>query len=50
MSKKYNSSLYFYPNCVVFRQVLKKNTKKFGFSQSTLYICSIITNHETRTI
>lgn len=28
MSKKYNSSLYFYPNCVVFRQVLKKKTRK----------------------
>ena len=24
MSKKYNSSLYFYPNCVVFRKVLLK--------------------------
>ena len=28
MSKKYNSSLYFYPKCVVFRQVLLKKARK----------------------
>lgn len=39
MSKKYNSSLYSYPNCVVFRQVLKKKHEKIWiFTKYFVYL------------
>lgn len=38
MSKKYNSSLYSYPNCVVLGRYLKKHEKIWIFTKYFVYL------------